>query len=84
MTILLFLAAAAAQPSPAVQTPVAAATRSWPIREGDVLTAAAEQEGSTNRLAFYRVVVRRGDADVVALFRGTVYKTNKPFFQDPE
>jgi acyl-CoA thioesterase len=54
------------------------------IREGDVLTAAAEQEGSTNRLAFYRVVVKRGDTDVVALFRGTVYKTNKPFFQDPE
>ena len=54
------------------------------IREGDVLTAAAEQEGRTSRLAFYKVVVKRGDADVVALFRGTVYKTNKPFFQDPE
>jgi acyl-CoA thioesterase len=54
------------------------------IREGDILTAAAEQEGNSNRLAFYRVVVKRGDTDVVALFRGTVYKTNKPFFQDPE
>jgi acyl-CoA thioesterase len=54
------------------------------IREGDILTATAEQEGSSNRLAFYRVVVKRGDTDVVALFRGTVYKTNKSFFQDPE
>lgn len=54
------------------------------IREGDVLTASAEQESSSNRLAFFRVVVKRGESDVVALFRGTVYKTNKPFFQDPE
>ena len=54
------------------------------IRAGDVLTAVAEQESSTNRLAFYRVVVKRGEDDVVALFRGTVYKTNKPFFPDPE
>src|SRR4051812_30494112 len=54
------------------------------IREGDVLTAVAEQEGSTNRLAFFRVVVKRSETDVVALFRGTVYKTNKPFFPDPE
>jgi homoserine O-acetyltransferase/O-succinyltransferase len=38
MTILFLLAAAVAQPSPAVQPPpVAATTRSWPIREGDVL-----------------------------------------------
>jgi acyl-CoA thioesterase len=54
------------------------------IREGDVLLASAEQEGSTNRLAFYRVTVKRAETEVVALFRGTVYKTNKPFFQDPE
>jgi acyl-CoA thioesterase len=54
------------------------------IRGGDMLTAAAELESSTNRLAFYRVVVKRGETDVVALFRGTVYKTNKPYFQDPE
>jgi acyl-CoA thioesterase len=54
------------------------------IREGDVLVATAEQESSSNRLAFYRVVVKRAEDEVVALFRGTVYKTNKPFFRDPE
>ena len=54
------------------------------VEEGDVLTAVAEQESRTNRLAFFRVTVRRGPDDVVALFRGTVYKTQQDFFRDPE
>lgn len=54
------------------------------IREGDVLVAAAEEESAGNRLAFYKVTVSREAGEVVALFRGTVYKTNKPFFPDPE
>jgi acyl-CoA thioesterase len=49
------------------------------IAIGDVLTAVAEEESATNRLAFYRVTVSRS-AEVVALFRGTVYKTNQEFF----
>ena len=53
------------------------------IVEGDVLTAVAEEEGATNRLGFYRVTVRRAE-DVVALFRGTVYKTSQEFFPNPE
>jgi acyl-CoA thioesterase len=48
------------------------------VYEGDVLTAVAEEESATNRLAFYRVTVRRGDSEVVSSFRGTVYKTSKP------
>jgi acyl-CoA thioesterase len=52
------------------------------IAPGDVLTAFAEEESATNRLGFFRVTVRRGDDDVVALFRGTVYKTHKPIFSD--
>ncbi|HEY9226033.1 MAG TPA: hotdog fold thioesterase [Gemmatimonadaceae bacterium] len=52
------------------------------IVEGDVLTAIAEEESATARLAFYRVTVRRAEGEIVALFRGTVYKTNKPFFED--
>jgi acyl-CoA thioesterase len=54
------------------------------IREGDVLVAAAEEESAGNRLAFYKVTVSREGGEVVALFRGTVYKTSKPFFPDPE
>jgi acyl-CoA thioesterase len=54
------------------------------VVEGDVLTATAEQESDTNRLAFYSVTVRRESGETVALFRGTVYKTNQAFFKDPE
>jgi acyl-CoA thioesterase len=53
------------------------------VREGDVLTATAELESDTNRLAFYRVTVQRGE-ETVAMFRGTVYKTSQDFFKDPE
>ena len=50
------------------------------VREGDVLTAAAEEESATTRLAFYRVPVTKQDGSVVALFRGTVYRTSREFF----
>ena len=50
---------------------------------GDVLEASAEEESGTTRLGFFRVTVKRG-ADIVALFRGTVYKTNQPFFSANE
>jgi acyl-CoA thioesterase len=53
------------------------------IVAGDVLVASAVQQSSTNRLAFYQVTVRRGD-EVVALFRGTVYKTAQSYFVDIE
>lgn len=53
-----------------------------PIVPGDVLTAAAEQESETKRLAFFRVTVTRAD-EIVALFRGTVYRTTRPFFSEP-
>jgi acyl-CoA thioesterase len=44
------------------------------VREGDVLEAEAIEETTTNRFGFCRVTVTRGD-DVVAHFRGTVYRT---------
>ena len=46
---------------------------------GDVLTAVAQEETAGNRLAFYRVSVRKQDGTVVALFRGTVYRTSRKF-----
>ena len=53
------------------------------IEVGDVLTASAEEESATNKLGFFRVTVRRSD-EVVALFRGTVYKTNHAHLSDLE
>ncbi len=47
------------------------------VHPGDILTAIAEEESATNRLGFYRVRVTNQREEIVALFRGTVYKTNQ-------
>ena len=46
-------------------------------RVGDVLVAVAEEEAASARLAYYRVQVTKQDGTTVALFRGTVYRTQK-------
>ena len=48
------------------------------VHAGDELVAEAEPEGEAQRLAFYRVLVKRRGGDTVAIFRGTVYRTRKP------
>ena len=48
------------------------------VHVGDELTAVAEMESSTKRLAFLRVTVTNQKGEVVAGFKGTVYKTEKP------
>ena len=53
------------------------------IAIGDELIATAEQESATNRLAFFKVTVTRRQ-ETVALFRGTVYRTNQDFFPATE
>ncbi len=45
------------------------------IRVGDVLTATAESESESHRLGYYRAAVKNQKDEVVALFRGTAYKT---------
>jgi len=47
------------------------------VRVGDLLLAEAEREASSQQLAYYRVRVTRGDGAVVALFRGTVFQTDR-------
>jgi acyl-CoA thioesterase len=56
------------------------------VEVGDTLVATAEEESATNRLAFFRVAVRRAgnENEVVALFRGTVYRTQRPYFSESE
>lgn len=49
------------------------------VRIGDVITATCEEESSSNRLGFYRVVVRNQKDEIVSTFRGTVYRTEKGF-----
>lgn len=48
-----------------------------PVHVDDTLTAVAEEESFTNRLGYYRVSVRNQDDLLVAIFRGTVYRTKR-------
>lgn len=59
-------------------------TISYPaaVRTGDVLTATAIEESTTNKLAFCSVTVRKQNDTVVAHFRGTVYRTPKQHFPE--
>lgn len=54
-------------------------TLSIPVasRPGDVLTATAVEQSTTNRLAFVDVTIRNQDDVPVGYFRGTVYRTTR-------
>jgi acyl-CoA thioesterase len=52
------------------------------VSTGDVLIAVATEESAASRLAFYGVRVTNQDGSVVALFRGTVYRTQRGHFAD--
>lgn len=47
------------------------------VRLGDTITAEAVEESASRRLGYYRVSVSRQDGTQVAIFRGTVYRTDK-------
>ncbi len=53
-----------------------------PVHPGDVLTAVAVEEAASQRLSYYRVDVHNQHQDVVALFRGTAYRTSRSHFAD--
>jgi len=53
-----------------------------PIMPGDVLTATAVELSPSRRLAYFDVTVRKGNGDVVGLFKGTVYRTGRDHFAD--
>lgn len=47
------------------------------VHPSDVLTAMAEEDNLSNKLGIYRVTVTNQAGVVVALFKGTVYRTGK-------
>ena len=55
-----------------------------PIRGGDVLTAVSKEDESSGRLAYYRAEVMNQRGEVVALFRGTAFKTSREHFSTGE
>lgn len=48
-----------------------------PVRSGDRLTASAKERSRTSRIAVYEVPVVNQEGKVVALFKGTVFRTGK-------
>ena len=50
------------------------------VAAGDLLRATAEEVSLTNRIGIYQVRVTKEDGQVVALFKGTVYRTSKNWF----
>lgn len=47
------------------------------LREGDELTAIAEELSLSNKIAVYQIKVINQNNKTVALFKGTVYRTSK-------
>lgn len=52
------------------------------LREGDVITASAEEMNLSNKIGVYHVTVRNQNNETVALFKGTVYRTGKEWFPE--
>ena len=48
------------------------------VRTGDLLTATAEEQSTTNHLGFCEVTVKNQFGTLVGHFSGTVYRTHKP------
>ncbi|MFM8432989.1 MAG: hotdog fold thioesterase [Bacteroidota bacterium] len=47
------------------------------LREGDEITATAEEVSLTEKIAVYSITIVNQNAQKVALFKGTVYRTSK-------
>ena len=49
-----------------------------PVAVRDVLTAIAVEDAESGRLSYYSAEVRNQRSEIVALFRGTAFKTTRP------
>jgi acyl-CoA thioesterase len=54
------------------------------VREGDVLTATATEEHRSNKIGIYTVEVTNQHSKIIALFKGTVYRTSKEWFPNEQ
>jgi acyl-CoA thioesterase len=45
-----------------------------PLKAGDIITATAEEKSRSNRIAIYDVRVEKESGELVALFKGTVFR----------
>ena len=52
------------------------------LKEGDVITAVASEKSLSNKIGIDEVLVTNQKNDTVALFKGTVYRTSKQWFEE--
>lgn len=50
------------------------------LHEGDIITATAEEMSLSNKIGVYQITVKNQKEEIVALFKGTVYRTGKEWF----
>ena len=50
------------------------------VKEGDELTAVAEEQSLRNSIAVYNVLVVNQSGEKIGIFRGTVYRTKDEYF----
>lgn len=55
-----------------------------PVKEGDVLSAKSVEKSLSSRIGIYHITVTNQRDETVALFKGTVYRTGKPWFPEDE
>ena len=53
-----------------------------PVSEGDILTAVAEEKSLSRSIGVYYITVTNQRQEQVALFKGTVFRTGKPWFPE--
>lgn len=53
-----------------------------PVNEGDVLTARSEEKSLSRSIGVYYISISDQRNEQVALFKGTVFRTGKPWFPD--
>ena len=51
-------------------------------KEGDVITATAEEISLSNKIGIYNIVITNQENKKVAIFKGTVYRTEKEWFPE--
>ena len=47
------------------------------LKEGDIITATAKEMSLSNKIGIYHIEITNQDSKMVALFKGTVYRTSK-------
>lgn len=55
-----------------------------PVKEGDRLLATSEEKNLSNRIGIYHISITNQRNEVIALFKGTVFRTGKPWFPEQQ